>query len=104
MVNVFGGVLVIETLTDVSYHVDAVFDELECIIDTQIVDHSGDSAALLVWHGCFEGMICKSHYDAILSITIPKINGFINSGRSAKCGYCNQDFYCPDDFLKVYPL
>jgi hypothetical protein len=85
----------------VSRLVDGAFDELECVGTDE---HSGANAAYIVWHDCFAGMLCASHFKAILDVTVPQIAEQIAFHGYCCCGYCDKYFRTASDLMKMYPL
>lgn len=49
-------------------------------------------------------MICRSHYDFLLSQVLPLIEEDLKVHGKARCGYCQKVFRSRDDFVRIYPL
>lgn len=91
-------------LTDISSDIDSVFDEMKCVVPGKRIPHGDNRAAIIDWHGCLDGMICRAHYNFLLSDVLPLVEADLRIHGVARCGYCKKLFRSRDDFVRVYPL
>jgi hypothetical protein len=88
-----------EVSTDVTHLVNSAFEEMECIWDTHDCEHGGDKAAVLDYHGCLDGFVCREHYNVFL-----RRLGEVPADVRGKCDGCGVFFGSVEEFVKVYPL
>lgn len=93
------------TLTDISSDVEAVFEEMECIFGQKWkVEHGGGKVAYYDGHGCSSGFICQSHMDFYLSTYRPLIVELCSHPGGSSCDRCKAIHQHVDEHHKVYPL
>lgn len=82
--------MVMQTLTDVDVDVEAIFDELECI-SRQPNPHDGKPFAWMEYHECYQGWLCRRHFDMWVEHTSPRNRRVAdaNNGR-VLCVFCKK--------------
>lgn len=94
----------IQTESDVTADVDAVFDELECAGNTQLCPCEGDKAAWCETHSCGQGWLCRGHFKHYVDVLLPANSQAMARFGFAICPGCAQAFFDMDSYCKVYPL
>lgn len=92
------------TDNDVKDMVQNVFDEIECVAPTGVVEHGGPTAAYYVMHDCADGFVCRNHYDYFVTVWVPYADRALKLYDFLTCGGCGRFFTSRDEFAKVIPL